>query len=289
MSVHDQGGSADRDHNLSIAGERGPTTIKSVTQMAERGEPFACLTAYDFTTARWLERAGVHLLLTGDSAANVILGLDKTIDCPLGFLITISAAVKRGAPNTLLMGDMPFMSYHASPDAAIENAGRFLTEGSCDIVKLEADESFAPLVQRMTRAGIPVCAHVGTRPQTWALTSGPKAAGRTNDEADQIVADAVALERAGAVMLLIEAVPPETTRRVLDATSLPLIGIGAGTECHGQILVVHDLVGLGDRAPRFAEPVADLGPKLRDAASEWVKRVAAREIGGQQYRMRTEG
>ncbi|MEM9559438.1 MAG: 3-methyl-2-oxobutanoate hydroxymethyltransferase [Planctomycetota bacterium] len=267
---------------------RQAVTLRTLRGMAARGEPFACLTAYDATTARWLERGGVHVLLAGDSAAQVVLGFERTVDMPLDFAIQMTAAVKRGAPGTVIMADMPFMSYHASADEAMTNAGRFVREGLADVVKLEADASFAPIVERMTRAGIPVCAHIGFRPQATAIEGVPTAAGRTQDAADLIVEDAVRLERAGAVLLLIEAVPPEVTRRVLQATSVPLIGIGAGTDCHGQILVVQDLLGMSDRPPRFAEPVASLGEAVQSAGAEWVQRVATGTIGGQTYRMRDE-
>jgi len=140
--------------------------------MAGEGTPFACLTCYDATTARWLERAGVHVLLVGDTAAEVILGLARTIDMPLSIALALTAAVKRGAPRTLVMGDMPFMSYQAEEGEAIRNAGRFLTEGLADCVKIEADAGYAPLIERMVRAGVPVCGHVGSRPQRAALTGG---------------------------------------------------------------------------------------------------------------------
>lgn len=261
-------------------------TLRTLRKWAEAGEPFACLTAYDATTARWLERAGVPVLLVGDSGAEVILGYDRTIDMPLDFSITLSAAVKRGAPKSLVMADMPFMSYQAGADEAMVNAGRFLVEGKADCVKLEADETFAPLVDRMTRAGVPVCAHVGARPSTAALAGGYGSAGRIAREAEQIVADAIALEQAGAVLLLIEAVPPEVTERVLRETSVPLIGIGAGPACHGQILVVQDLLGMTDAPPRFAERSASLGIEYQKAAADWVKRVSHRDIGGKGYSMR---
>lgn len=254
--------------------------------MAAAGQPFACLTCYDASTARWLERAGVHVLLVGDTAAEVILGHSRTIDMPLEVLLQLTAAVKRGAPNTVVMADMPFMSYQAGEDEAVRNAGRFLVEGMADVVKVEADASLAPLVSRMTRAGVPICGHVGSRPQTMALTSGYAAAGRTAGEALRIVDDAVALERAGCVMLLAEAVPDEVTDLILSHTTVPLIGIGAGTKCHGQVLVLHDLLGLSDHAPRFAEPVARLGELVREAGAEWVRRVASRSIGGRRYMMR---
>jgi len=278
--------SAHNNPNADV--ERKPVTLRTISRMARDDQPFACLTAYDFTTAKWLERAGIPLLLVGDSAANVILGQDSTVHAPLDFLVTLTAAVKRGAPNTVVMADMPFNTYHASIETALNNAARFMTEGHADIIKIEADASFTDTLAAMQRAGIPVCAHVGTRPQTWALTAGPRISGRTQDEAEQIVRDAVALEQAGAVMLLVEAVPPEVTSRIRSATSVPIIGIGAGTDCHGQILVIQDLLGLSDFTPKFAEPVADLGPKTKSAAQEWIRRVARREIGGAAYTMKED-
>ncbi len=263
-----------------------PVTIRTLRAMASRGETFACLAAYDATTARWLERAGVHVLLAGDSAAEVILGLPRTVHMPLEVSIALTAAVKRGAPRTHVMADMPFMSYQASPDDAMTNCGRFLTEGLADSVKIEADASYAPLVDRMTRAGIPVCAHIGSRPQTAALTGGYTSAGRTADEARRIVDDAVALEQAGALLLLVEAVPDEVSRAIITRTTAPLIGIGAGPACHGQILVVHDLLGMTDHPPRFAEPVASLGPAIEQAGRDWVRRVREGSIGGVRYTMR---
>lgn len=264
---------------------REPVTLKTLRRMSAAGTPFSCLTCYDATTARWLERAGVHLLLVGDTAAEVILGLRRTLDMPLEVLLALTGAVKRGAPRTVVMGDMPFMSYQASEDQAVLNAGRFLTEGLADIVKLEADESFAPLVRRMTHAGIPVCGHVGSLPQHSAIAGGYGPAGRTAADAERIVRDARALEDAGAVMLLVEAVPDEVTRGILGATSVPLIGIGAGPACHGQVLVFQDLVGMSEGVPRFAEPVAQIGQAIQQAALQWVRRVADRDIGGRRYTM----
>jgi 3-methyl-2-oxobutanoate hydroxymethyltransferase len=254
--------------------------------MKRQGEPFACLACYDATSARWLERAGVHVLLAGDSAAQVVLGFERTIDMPIDYAIQMTAALKRGAPRTLVMADMPFMSYHTSVEHAMTNAARFMIEGMADVIKLESDETFAPLVDRLTRAGIPICAHIGCRPQTSSVTGGPMAAGRTKSGLEQVVRDAQALEHAGAVLILIEAVPAEVTRAVMDVVSVPVIGIGAGTDCDGQILVVNDLLGLTDQPPRFAEPVETFGTKLKAAGQKWVERVAKRSIGGQNYSMR---
>jgi len=261
-------------------------TLKTIRKMVERDQPFACLTCYDATTARWLEAGGVHILLVGDTAAEIVLGYDSTIHMPLDIAIALTAGVKRGAPRTMVMGDMPFMSYQGSPDQAVVNAARFLTEGNADIIKIEADRTLAPLIERMTRAGIPICAHVGAKPQQVGLTGGYSSAGRTPADADAVVADAIELERAGAVMLLVEAVPPEVTDRILEQTSVPLIGIGAGPAPHGQILVVQDLLGLTSWQPGFAQPVADLGERIRDATESYVDRVARRAVTEHRFEMK---
>lgn len=261
-------------------------SLGSLRRMADEGKPFSCLTCYDATTARWLARGGVHVLLVGDTAAEMILGFDRTADCPLDFLIQLTAAVKRGAPSTVVMGDMPFLTYHTTEGDAVRNAGRFLVEGRADIVKLEADASFTGVVRAITRAGIPVCAHVGSRPQRAALTGGYASAGRTATDARAIIDDAVALADAGAAMLLVEAVPDEVTALIMAATRVPLIGIGAGAACHGQVLVLQDLTGMTDAPPRFAEPVAALGPAMQAAARSWVDRVSKWAVGGVRYTMK---
>jgi len=235
--------------------------------------------------ARWLARAGVPVLLVGDSAAQVVLGYDRTIDMPLDIALALTAAVKRGAPNTLVMGDMPFGSYHASDEQAIANATRFMTEGLADVVKIEADASFGPLVRKMTRAGIPICAHVGCRPQTVALTGGYRIAGKTAEDAKRVIEDAMVLEQAGAVLLLVEAVPDEVTQAIVERTNVPLIGIGAGTACHGQVLVIQDLLGLTEHPPRFAQAVADVGKAVEEAGRVWIEHVATGRIGGSRYVM----
>lgn len=264
---------------------RKPVTIESIQEKAASGETFACLTAYDATTARWLERGGVPVLLVGDSAANVIFGLEKTAQIDLNVLVALTAAVKRGAPSCLVMADMPFMSFQADEAEGIRNAGRFLTEGGADLVKMEVDASFAPLVEKVVRAGVPVCGHIGLLPQRVALTGRYRAAGRTADEAARLVEDAVALQQAGCCFILIEAVPDEVAEAIVQAVDVPVIGIGAGTACHGQILVVQDLLGMSEAPPRFAEPAADLGPAIQQAAETWVQRVRDRDIGGKRYRM----
>jgi 3-methyl-2-oxobutanoate hydroxymethyltransferase len=247
---------------------------------------FACLTCYDATTARWLERAGVPVLLVGDTAAEMILGLPSTIHAPLDFMLQLTAAVKRGAPRTFVMGDMPFLSYQADEAEGLRNAGRFLTEGMADAVKIEVDASFLPLVERMARAGIPVVAHLGSRPQLVKRQGGYVAAARTADEARTLVETAIAMERAGATMLLIEATPAEVTEALVPRVQIPVIGCGAGPACHGQIVVLQDLLGLTEWQPSFAPPLDHWGPALVEAATRWVDKVDRSELGEHPYQMR---
>lgn len=265
-----------------------PVTVKTIAAWARQGEKFACLTCYDATTARWLQRAGVPVLLVGDTAAEMILGMDSTIHAPLDLLITLTAAVQRGAPMTLVMGDMPFMSYQADDGEALRNAGRFLTEGMAGAVKLEVDRTFAALVEKMARAGIPVVAHIGSRPQLSKRRGGYASVGRTAAEARDLVTDAVAMQDAGATMLLIEAAPNEVSQRIVEKTSIPVIGCGAGPACHGQIVVLQDLLGLSDWQPAFAAPVAGLGRQIADAARRWAVMVHESDLGEHPYRMSPE-
>ena len=262
-----------------------PVTLRTIRKFVKRDHKFACLTCYDATTARWLQRAGVPVLLIGDTAAEVILGLPSTIHAPMDFLVTLTAAVQRGAPETFIMGDMPFMSYQADEAEGIRNAGRFLTEGNADAVKIEVDRTFAPLVEKMARAGIPVVAHIGSRPQLSKRRGGYGSVGRTAEEARSLVADAVALEAAGASMLLIEATPNEVSQRIVAKTTVPVIGCGAGPACHGQIVVLQDLLGLTDWQPSFAKPITQLGDEVVAAASRWVRMVYSSELGEHPYRM----
>jgi 3-methyl-2-oxobutanoate hydroxymethyltransferase len=265
-----------------------PVTVRSLLRAMREGRHFAALTCYDATTARWFERAGIPVLLVGDTAAEVILGHPNTLHAPLDFLITLTAAVKRGAPRCLVMADMPFMSYQASDEQGIINAGRFMTEGMADVVKLEVDASFAPLVALMTRAGIPVVAHIGSRPQHAKQVGGYAAAGKTADDAMRILADADAMLAAGATMLLVEATPIEVTEEIVRRSKVPVIGCGAGPVCHGQVVVTHDLLGLTDRQPPFALPIASLGKTLGEVADTWKNRVRDSALGEHPYALSDE-
>ena len=265
-----------------------PVTVRSLQRAMREGRRFAALTCYDATTARWFERAGVPVLLVGDTAAEVILGHPNTLHAPLDFLVTLTAAVKRGAPRCLVMADMPFMSYQAGEDEAVKNAGRFMTEGHADVVKLEVDASFARVVAKMTRAGIPVVAHIGSRPQHAKQVGGYAAAGKTADEAMRIIADADAMLAAGATMLLVEAIPVEVTEEIVRRSKVPVIGCGAGPVCHGQVVVTHDLLGLTDRQPPFALPIVALSKALSEMADTWKDRVRTGALGEHPYALSDE-
>ncbi len=270
------------------------TTIRDLRRWAADGEPFAMLTCYDATTARWLWRAGVRTMLVGDTAAQMILGHDSTLPVKMPFMLEITAAVRRGAPRALVMADMPFGSYQASPDEALRHAGQFLAEGQADLVKMEVDESFAPLVERMTHSGIPVVAHIGSRPQTVRSTGGFSSTGRSQRVADLLVDTAETMIHAGAVALLIEAVPDAVSARVVERAvqpgtgrPVPVIGCGAGPSCHGHVVVLHDLLGLSDWQPPFAQPHAAVGEAVRDAARQWREQVEAGRylVDGGPYRV----
>lgn len=261
-------------------------TLADLRHARGGGPKVAMLTCYDFTTATLMQRAGVPALLVGDSAANVILGHPTTLPITLSFLIEITAAVRRGAPLSFLVADMPFGSYQGSVARGVRNVCRMVQKSGCDCVKLEAGPSHLKLVRELADAGVAVMAHLGLRPQSVALT-GYRTQGRTAEDAERIVALALQMERAGAAALLLEAVPAEVAEAVVEATSLPVIGCGAGPACHGSVFVMHDALGLTPRPPRFAPHLADLASPAIAAYAEYVRQVVGGEYpnADQQYSM----
>lgn len=251
--------------------------MRTIRKWVKAREKFAMLTCYDATTAVWLTRGGVQTLLVGDTAAQMVLGHDSTLPVSMSFMLEITAAVRRGAPHAFVMADMPFGSYQASDEQAITNAIRFMKRAGADAVKFEMDASHASLVARLTSAGVPVVAHIGSRPQQVRAEGGYRAAGRTPAEAAKLCDTAETLIAHGAAMLLIEAVPAEVSRTIVELAErapgrdepVPVIGCGAGPDCHGHVVVLHDLLGLSDWQPPFAPPMADLGRQIADAASRW--------------------
>lgn len=248
-------------------------TVSDVAAFKTRGERFTMLTAYDAPTARIVDEAGVPVILVGDSLAQVVLGYDTTIPVTVDEMLHHTRAVARGAKNALIVGDMPFGSYQAGEDEAMSNAMRFLKEGGAHSVKLEGPRS--DLVGRLSAAGVPVMGHLGLTPQSVNLFGGYKVQGRTEEQADSIVRWAKELEEAGAFALVLECVPSELARRVTTALSIPTIGIGAGPDCDGQVLVIHDLLGLSaGKMPRFVKRYADLSTIAADAVRAYRDEVA---------------
>src|SRR3954470_16279966 len=208
-------------------------TLSDLRAARANGTKVPVLTCYDYTTARLMQEAGVPVLLVGDSAANVILGFETTLSVPLHFMIQIAAAVRRGAPQALVIADMPFGSYQGSPDRALRNVFRMVQLSGCDCVKLEAAESQLKAVKELSDAGVAIVAHLGLRPQAVGVLGGYKAQGRTAHDAAAIVELARRMQQAGAAGILLEAVPAEVAAAVVEATAVPVIGCGAGPACHG--------------------------------------------------------
>ena len=226
----------------------------------------ACLTAYDFTTARHLDAAGIHMALVGDSLANTVLGYATTLPVTMDQMIHHTAAVARGITRAMVVADMPFMSYQVSTEQAMANAGRLLKEAGADGVKIEGGAFRASLVSTLVDNGIPVLGHIGLTPQSIRQFGGYKVQGKKETDADRLVSDARALEAAGVFAIVIECVPASLGATITGAVQVPTIGIGAGPGCDGQVLVSHDLLGLsGSTVPRFVKRYADLGDRMVSA------------------------
>jgi 3-methyl-2-oxobutanoate hydroxymethyltransferase len=251
-----------------------PVSIHDLRAMKERGERFAMLTAYDYPTAQVLDEAGIPVLLVGDSLAQVVLGYDSTIPVTMDEMLHHCRAVARGGRNALIVGDMPFMSYQASVEDGLRNAGRFLKEGGAHSVKIEGPQM--ELASALAERGIPVMGHLGLTPQSVHLFGGYKVQGRSEEQADRIRIWAKELEEAGAFALVLECVPSALAAQITASLSIPTIGIGAGPDCDAQVLVVHDLIGLtGGPAPKFVKRYADVRSQIADAAAAFANEVAA--------------
>lgn len=249
-----------------------------VSQLAEwkrQGEKFAMLTAYDATIAGLLERAGIEVLLVGDSVATAVLGYDTTLPVTLDVMIHHTAAVVRGTQRALVVADMPFLTYQISPSEAVRNAGRLLKDGGAAAVKLEGGFAVSDVVRRLVDVGIPVMGHVGLLPQSVNQQSGYRQRGRDPVEATKILADAVALQDAGAFAVVLESIPAELAAQITSQVSVPTIGIGAGPHCDGQVLVSTDVLGLHDKIPPFARKYANLAESVVSAARAFLEDVRA--------------
>ena len=245
---------------------RKKVTIAELQQKKDQGKKITMMTAYDYPTANFVDQAGIDTILVGDSLGMVVLGYDSTVPVTMDEMIHHCKAVSRGVKSSFIIGDMPFMSYQISATQAVENAGRFMKEAACDSVKLEGGSDMASMVEAIVRAGIPVCAHIGLTPQTATMLSGFRVQGKDAEGAKKLLKSAKDLEDAGAFMIVFECIPDFLASRITGELSIPTIGIGAGKDCDGQVLVYHDLVGLFEKfTPKFVKQYVNLAPVIKEA------------------------
>ncbi len=249
-------------------------TITDIMAAKSEGRKLVMLTAYDYPMGQLVDLAGVDIALVGDSLGMVVMGLDGTVAVTMEDMIHHTQAVCRGCKRAFIIGDMPFMSYNTSVRDAIMNAGRLMKEGGCDAVKLEGGADFAPTVEAIVKAGIPVQGHIGLTPQTASALGGFKTQGRDLKSALRIIEDAKSMESAGCFSIILEAVPAGVGKLVADSVAIPVIGIGAGADVDGQVLVTHDMIGLFDRfVPKFVKQYTQIRPAIIEAMEAYAKEV----------------
>jgi len=260
--------------------QRRKVTIRDLFRKAGSGEPITMLTCYDYPTAAFQERAGIDIILVGDSLGMTMLGYDTTLPVTMDDMIRHAQAVRRGAPTPWLIGDMPYMSYQPSVEAAIRNAGRFMAEAHCDAVKLEGGEEMADRVASIVRSGIPVMGHLGLTPQSVSALGGYRVQGRGAAQAKKIIDDAKALEEAGAFAVLLEMVPNRVCQIVTErAQDCFIISLGSGPHAHGQLLIYHDMFGLyPDFKPRMAKVFGNAGAVIQEGLKAYICEVREREF-----------
>ena len=245
-------------------------TVLKLREMKESGEKIAMLTAYDYPFASIVDEASIEIILVGDSLGMVVLGYDSTIPVTLEDIIRHTQAVARGTKNAMVVADMPFLTYQVSPSQALLNAGRLIQEGGAQAVKLEGGREVAQTVHTIVSAGIPVMGHIGLTPQSVHQLGGYKVQGRTEEAAKRLKEDAQILQEAGAFSIVLEAVPVDLAREITESLNIPTIGIGAGPYCDGQVLVLHDLLGVFQRfTPKFVKRYAEIGKMARKAIEEY--------------------
>jgi len=246
-------------------------SVLDFAEMKKKGEKITYLTAYDFPMASFCEKSGIDMILVGDSAGMVVHGLSGTVPMTMDQMIMHSQIVRRGAPNTFIIGDMPFLSYQVSREGAIENAGRFFKEASVDAIKLEGGRRVIKQIEGIIEGGMSVMGHIGLTPQSSGQLGGFKAQGRTADTAMEVIKDALAIEKAGAFALLVEAVPPEVGLKISEMLKIPVLGIGAGMYTDGQVLIIGDMLGYFEAfTPKFVKKYANLAEVIEKAFREYI-------------------
>ncbi len=270
--------------SLTPLGEPRPKiTITSLREKKLRREPITCLTAYDYASARLVDEAGIDIILVGDSLAQTMLGYDNTLSVTTDEMLHHTRAVRRGVKNALLVADMPYGSYHVNPDEAVRNAARFVKEGGAEAVKIEGGEKRADLIRRIIDAEIPVTGHIGLTPQSVNVMGGYKVQGKTLAAIEQLMRDAVALDRAGVACIYLEGIPREVAAMITAEVATPTIGIGAGPECDGQVLVFHDILNLTFGPPaKFVRRYGDAAALISDAVHGFRADVISRQYPSDQ-------
>ena len=265
-------------------GDTRKVTTHTLRALKAKGQAAVCITAYDYPTATFADRAGVDLILVGDSAAMTVLGLPNTLSITMTEMLVFARAVARGAKRAFVLGDLPFLSYQVSDADAITNAGAFLAAG-CDAVKCEGGRRVANRVRAMTDAGIAVMGHIGLTPQALGQQGGYRVQGKTRAQTAEILDDALALEEAGAFAILLEAMPPESAAFIRERLSIPIYGIGAGPHVDGQLVISHDLLGnfVGDVKPRFVSRLADVDAVVTDAFRTYADQVRNAQFPAPQH------
>ena len=267
--------------------ERKVSTFE-LRRMKERGEKIAALTAYDHPSARILDEAGLDVILVGDSAGNVVLGYDSTLPVSMEEMLMLTAAVARGTSRAMVVADMPFMSYQVSPEQALTNAGRFVKEAGAEGVKLEGGRRCLPAIERIISAGIPVMGHLGLTPQSHLQFGGHRIQGRGERAAQALVEDAEALAAVGVFAFVLEGIPWDLAKRITASVPVPTIGIGAGEHCDGQILVLHDVLGIGAGNYKFVKRYAQLEQTIADAVKRYCKEVRSGEFPNDAHRFEAQ-
>jgi len=269
---------------ISVAATREQRiTVRTLAARKRRGERISMLTAYDFAFARIFDQSGIDVLLVGDSLGNVVQGQDTTLQVTLDEIVYHTRLVTRGARRALVVGDMPFGSYQVSPEDAVRNAIRLVKDGGAQAVKLEGGVAMAETIARIVRAEIPVMGHVGLTPQAVHRMGGFRVQGRSADEAARVIADAEAVQEAGAFAVVLEGMPLDLAAEITRKLEIPTIGIGAGPHCDGQVLVLHDMLGLNDWTPSFVKQYADLGAATAKAARAFAEDVAAQKFPAEEH------
>lgn len=249
-------------------------TVSTLLKQKQEGKKISMITCYDYSTAKLMEEVGINTILVGDSLGNTMLGYSDTIQVTMEDMIHHSAAVSRGIKDILLVCDMPFMSYQTSPYDAVVNAGRLMKEGHANMVKLEGGKEVCPQIEAIVKASIPVCAHLGLTPQSINALGGYKVQGKTENDAQKLIDDAKAVQAAGASMLVLECVPAKLAKKITDMLDIPTIGIGAGNECDGQVLVFQDMLGMfTDYVPKFVKQFANVGDVMKQAFRDYMDEI----------------